>query len=146
METARGTISNRLKAGLIDALKESFSDPSVSIVDAKQREDTQLPMLAVDVSSATNHSVALRDVQRVNLEVTLQCHYADDEPNKIQDWIDEIELILAASGDMEELATNGVRIFEWVYVGSVEEWSEETHVTNFTIAAIATRFLTPPQD
>jgi 3-deoxy-D-arabino-heptulosonate 7-phosphate (DAHP) synthase len=143
---AQGTISNRLKMGLVDALKGSFSDPSVAIVDAKQRADTQLPMLAVDVSSATNHSAALREVQRVNLEITLACHYADDEPNKIQEWIDEIELILAQGKDMQELATNGIRIFDWIYVGSTEEWMEETHATTFTVATIATRFLTPPQD
>jgi hypothetical protein len=147
METAKGSISNRLKQGLVDALQGSFSDAdTVAIVDAKQRADTVLPMIAVDVASATNHSSALREVQRVNLTVTLVCHYADDEPSQIQEWIDELEVILAQGKDMQELATNGIRIFDWVYVGSVEEWDEESHTTNFTVATICTRFLTPLQD
>lgn len=145
MTTAQGTIASRLKDGVIDALAGTLDIPDLAIVDAKQRDDTALPMLAIDVTSSSNYDTTLRDIQRITLTATLVVHYGDDEPNMIESWIDEIETALAQTKDMLELATNGLRIFDFVYAGSVQEWMDESHATTFTINAIATRFLTPSQ-
>lgn len=140
--TAVGTIANRLKAGIVDALTVAFADEEITVVDGTQRDDVPMPMIAVQVTSAEAYSAALRTVQRIKVAVTLGVHYGDDEPGMIQAWIDTLEDLLANGTDMQELATNGIRIFDWVYGGAVEVWDEEVHDTEFSISIIATRFLT----
>ena len=140
---AVGTIANRLKAGIVDALTAAFAHEEITVVDGTQRAAVPMPMIAVQVTSADAYSAALRTVQRVKVAITLGVHYGDDEPGMIQAWIDTLEELLANGNDMKELATNGIRIFDWVYSGAVEMWDEETHATEFSVSVIATRFLTP---
>jgi len=137
-----GTITNRLKSGIVDALTVAFADEEITVVDGAQRDDVPMPMIAVQVTSAEAYSASLRTVQRIKVAVTLGVHYGDDEPGIIQSWIDKLEDLLANGKDMQELATNGIRIFDSVYSGAVEVWDGEVHDTEFSIGVIATRFLT----
>ena len=140
--TATGTIPNRLKAGIIDALTMQLADLSIEIVDGTQRDTPPMPCIVVQVTSAEQHSEALRDIQRINVEVILMVHYGDDEESQINEWIDAIEMAVADGAVMQEIATNGIRIFDWKFLGAIESWMEEIHATTFSIDTIATRFLT----
>jgi hypothetical protein len=141
---AVGTIPSRLKQGIIDALTPLFSIP---VVDGTRREDTpDPPAIVVQIMSADSYSESLRDIQRIKVEVTLGVHYGDDEPGQIAEWIDALEFALADGNSMGELATNGIRIFDWKFTGAIEAWAEQVHMTSFAIEVIATRFLTHSTD
>jgi len=144
--TAVGTIANRLKSGIVDALTAELEDTDLTVVDGTQRDDVPMPMVAVQVTSAESYSSSLRTIQRIKVAVTLGVHYGDDEPGQIQAWIDTIENFISNGKDLQEMATNGIRIFDWVYTGAVEMWDEEVHATEFGVSVIATRFLTSSEN
>jgi hypothetical protein len=132
------TTSQRIKLSLIAILEASKPDESISVVDAKQRNELALPLLAVDVTSATAHSEALQNVERIELTATLRIHAGDDED--IDGWIDQIETILNDVSFMKAATSDLVKVYAWTYSGSVQEWDESILEVAFSIETLCSRF------
>ena len=137
------TTSQRIKLSLIAVLEASKPDESIVIVDAKQRGELALPLIAVDVTSATAHSEALQNVERIELTATLRVHAGDDED--IDAWIDQIETILTDVSFMKAATSDLVKVYSWTYSGSTQEWDESVQEVSFSIETLCTRFDVQPQ-
>lgn len=133
------TTSQRLKAAIIAALQENSPDPVISIVDAKIREEIQLPVLAVDIESVSPHSEALQDVERVSAVATLRVHVGDEEPGTLEGWADSIEAILADEDLIKNEGQSLLKIFSFVYQGSVQNWDENILEISFSAESLCTR-------
>jgi hypothetical protein len=138
------TTSQRIKLSLIAVLEASKPDESISVVDAKQRGELALPLIAVDVSAAAAHSEALQTVERIELTATLRIHAGDDED--IDGWIDQIETILTDVSFMKEATSDLVKVYAWTYSGSVQEWDESILEVSFSIETMCSRFDVQPQN
>ena len=125
------TTSQRIKLSLIAVLNAAKPDESITVVDAKQRGELSLPLLAVDVTSTTAHSEALQNVERIELTATLRVHSGDDED--IDAWVDQIETVLTDVSFMKAATSDLVKVYAWTYSGSVPEWDESVLVLSFTI-------------
>jgi hypothetical protein len=132
------TTSQRIKLSLIAILEASKPDESISVVDANQRNELALPLLAVDVTSATAHSEALQTVERIELTATLRIHAGDDED--IDGWIDQIETILTDVSFMKAATSDLVKVYSWIYSGSTQEWDESVLEVTFSIETLCSRF------
>jgi hypothetical protein len=137
------TTSQRIKLSLIAVLEASKPDESIVIVDAKQRGELALPLIAVDVTAATAHSEALQNVERIELTATLRVHAGDDED--IDAWIDQIETILTDVSFMKAATSDLVKVYSWTYSGSTQEWDESVLEVSFSIETLCTRFDVQPQ-
>lgn len=132
------TTSQRIKISLIAVLEASKPDESIVIVDAKQRGELALPLIAVDVTSAAAHSEALQNVERIELTATLRVHAGDDED--IDAWIDQIETILTDVSFMKAATSDLVKVYSWTYSGSTQEWDESILEVSFSVETLCTRF------
>jgi hypothetical protein len=138
------TTSQRIKLSLIAVLEASKPDESISVVDAKQRGELALPLLAVDVTSSAAHSEALQTVERIELTATLRVHAGDDED--IDGWIDQIETILTDVSFMKAATIDLLKVYAWTYSGSVQEWDESILEVAFSIETLCSRFDPQPQN
>lgn len=132
------TTSQRIKISLISVLDANKPDESITVVDAKQRSELALPLLAVEVTAASAHSEALQNVERIELTATLRIHAGDDED--IDPWIDQIETILTDVSFMKDATSNLVKVYSWVYSGSVQEWDESILEVSFSVETLCSRF------
>jgi hypothetical protein len=132
------TTSQRIKISLISVLDANKPDESIVVVDAKQRGELALPLLAVEVTAASAHSEALQNVERIELTATLRIHAGDDED--IDPWIDQIETILTDVSFMKNATSNLVKVYSWVYSGSVQEWDESILEVSFSVETLCSRF------
>jgi len=138
------TTSQRIKLSLIAVLETAKPDESITVVDAKQRSELALPLLAVDVTSAAAHSEALQNVERIELTATLRVHAGDDDD--IDGWIDQIETILTDVSFIKAATSDLVKVYAWTYSGSVQEWDESILEVSFTIETLCSRFDVQPQN
>jgi hypothetical protein len=138
------TTSQRIKLSLIAVLEASKPDESISVVDAKQRGELALPLLAVDVTAATAHSEALQHVERIELTATLRIHAGDDEDT--EGWIDQIETILTDVSFIKTATSDLVKVYAWTYSGSVQEWDESILEVSFSVETLCSRFDVQPQN
>jgi hypothetical protein len=138
------TTSQRIKLSLIAVFETAKPDEAISVVDAKQRGELALPLLAVDVISATAHSEALQNVERIEMNATLRVHAGDDDD--IDGWIDQIETILTDVSFIKAATSDLVKVYAWTYSGSVQEWDESILEVSFTIETLCSRFDVQPQN
>jgi hypothetical protein len=138
------TTSQRIKLSLIALLDASKPDESIAVVDAKQRGELALPLLAVDVTAASAHSEALQNVERIDLTATLRVHAGDDED--IDAWIDQIETTLTDVSFIKAATSDLVKVYAWTYSGSTQEWDESVLEVAFAIETMCSRFDPQPQN
>lgn len=132
------TTSQRIKLSLIAVLDAAKPDESIAVVDAKQRGELALPLLAVDVTATSAHSEALQNVERIELVATLRVHAGDDED--IDAWIDQIETTLTDVSFLKAATSDLVKVYSWMYSGSVQEWDESVLEVSFTVETMCSRF------
>lgn len=138
------TTSQRIKLSLIAVLDAAKPDESITVVDAKQRSELALPLLAVDVISTTAHSEALQNVEKIELVATLRVHSGDNED--IDGWIDQIETALTDVSFLKAATSDLVKVYAWTYSGSVQEWDESILEVSFNIETMCSRFEVQPQN
>jgi len=139
------TTSQRLKLAVISAMENNKPNQSISVVDAKIRASIDLPVLAVDVTAADPHSEALQHVERVSIAITLRFHAGDEEPETIDDSIDQIESLLVDTSYIKSIGAETLRTYSWVYQGSTQSWDESILEIRFSADAICSRFDPEPQ-
>jgi hypothetical protein len=139
------TTSQRLKLAVITALENNKPDQSISVVDAKIRAAIDLPVIAVDVTSSSAHSEALQHVEQIGMEISLRFHAGDEEPETIDDWIDQIESLLVDTSYIKSIGAETLRTYSWVYQGSTQSWDESILEIRFSADAICSRFDPEPQ-
>lgn len=138
------TTSQRIKLSLIAVLDAAKPDESITVVDAKQRSELALPLLAVDVISTTAHSEALQNVEKIELVATLRVHSGDNED--IDGWIDQIETALTDVSFLKAATSDLVKVYAWTFSGSVQEWDESILEVSFNIETMCSRFEVQPQN
>lgn len=131
--------TKRLITGLVEYLGDMSPDEAITVCDAKRREDVDLPTLAVDVTSAEPHSVALSNVMRTTVEITLRSHAGDETAETIDGWADDIEALLNDEDTMLSVLDDGIRVDHWLYQGSEEEWDESVVEIRFVAECLVTR-------
>jgi hypothetical protein len=139
------TTSQRLKLAVITALENNKPDQSISVVDAKIRTAIDLPLIAVDVTSSSAHSEALQHVEQIGMEISLRFHAGDEEPETIDDWIDQIESTLVDTSYMKSIGIETLKTYSWVYQGSTQDWDESILEVTFSAEALCSRFDVEPQ-
>jgi hypothetical protein len=139
------TTSQRLKLAVITALENNKPDQSISVVDAKIRAAIDLPVIAVDVTSSSAHSEALQHVEQIGMEISLRFHAGDEEPETIDDWIDQIESTLVDTSYMKSIGIETLKTYSWVYQGSTQDWDESILEVTFSAEALCSRFDPEPQ-
>lgn len=131
--------ANQIKQTIIDYLTECSIDDSLSIVDAKQVDIFDPPLIAVDVASSEVHSSALSMVHRAEVQILLRCHAGDDNDN-LTSWADMIESALYDNTALTAIFSDGgMIVYEWLYSGSVQEWDESMNQTMFSASILVQR-------
>ena len=138
------TTSQRIKLSFISLLNDSKPDASITVVDAKQRVEYALPVLAVDITSTTAHSEALQNVERIELTATLRVHSGDAED--IETWIDQIETSLTDVSYVKAVTSDLVKVYGYTYNGSEQEWDENILQVTFGLQTVCSRFEVQPQN
>ncbi len=133
------TTTQRLKDSLVSYLDANKPDASLSVVDSKQREDVDLPTLAVEVSGAEAHSITLSHVQNCELTIKLRTHEGDEDEFDINTWIDQVESLLCDPSAVKAAVATDVQMDHWVYTGSDQEWDESVLEINFTANCLVSR-------
>lgn len=133
------TITQQLKENLIGFLDEVKPDESIAIVDAKQREEIELPVAAIDIVSVTAHSEALPMVQRIGMNITLRVHSGDTEEARIDDWINTFETALHDDVSIVGVISDQLKVHHWLYNGSSQDWDGEIVEVVFYCDCLASR-------
>ena len=133
------TTTQRLKSGLAAYLLEARPSEDIAVVDATQRAEIALPTLAVQVTNATPHSVALANVQRCTVEIRLRCHAGDESDADVDNWIDQIESCLNDPAEIKAFVNDEIRVDHWLYNGSTTDWDENLLEVTFEAECLATR-------
>jgi hypothetical protein len=123
--------TNRLKKAIIAHLEIVKPDEDITVSDATQREQIQLPCLAVGIAGAERHSVALQGVQKCQVEITLRCHAGDEAEANVDEWVDRIETALNDPSEIKALLDEGIRMDFWDYHGATTEWDGSVMETTF---------------
>ena len=133
------TTTQRLKYSLVSYLDANSPSASITVADSKQREDIDLPTLAVEVSGAESHSVALSHVQNCELTIKLRTHAGDEDDFDVDTWIDTIEVLLCDPTSVKNAVQSDVQMDHWVYNGSDQEWDESVLEVNFEANCLVSR-------
>ena len=122
-----------LTTGVVDYLQTALAgyEGDFLVTDSTRLEPLALPLLAVAVSGAEAHSVALPGVLRCELEITLRCHSGDTESATMDDWRDSIESALIDASAVKAHDMAGVELHHWIYQGSTDDWDGEIVATSF---------------
>ena len=124
--------TTRLKKAIIAHLEIVKPDEDITVSDATQREQIQLPCLAVGIAGAERHSVELQGVQKCQVEITLRCHAGDEAEANVDEWVDRIETALNDPSEIKALLDEGIRMDFWDYHGATTEWDGSVMETTFT--------------
>jgi hypothetical protein len=132
------TITRETKKNLIDWLADELDGiaPSVSVVDAKQLANVELPTLAVDITSSAAHSIAIPGTMRLGVEIVLRAHSGDHNDDEIENLIDDIESLLFDPSAIKYHLHDGIQIDHWFYNGSEEDWDESIIEVTFDAEAL----------
>ena len=124
------TATQQIKTGLMAYLSELNID-GVTVVDANQRAEFILPILAVDVPNCEVFNQSLPTVFNAEIVVTLRAHSGDEDEASILEWIESIETAMRDKSAITSiLYDSGLVVHNWVYGGSLQEWDEAVlHVT-----------------
>jgi hypothetical protein len=134
------TTTQRIKDALIVLLDDNKPDESISVVDARQRVEIELPVLAVDVTGTAAHSVALSMVTQAEVQITLRHHSGDEAEADIPAWIDCIESLLHdKSRVIGTLNETRVIFYDWNYNGSTQDFDESVLEVSFTASILFAR-------
>jgi len=131
--------TQKLINNLVTYLTANKPDESVSVVNATQRAEIELPTLAVSIESAEPHSVALVNVLRCQVQVTLRAHAGDEDGNDPESWQDQIETILNDPSFIKANCNDEIRIDFWNYGGAESTWDEVTLECKFSAECLVTR-------
>jgi hypothetical protein len=103
----------------------------VSIVDALQRAEFILPILAVDLPSVAAFDQTLPMVHSAEVTITLRAHSGDEAEDDVDSWVDVVESALHDRSALTDiLSSAGIKVYDWTYDGSTEEWDDAIlHVT-----------------
>lgn len=126
------TATQLIKDALISYLAEHSPDESITVADANARAEIALPVLAVDIQSASAFSVALSMVTTADVAVTLRAHAGDEEDAEIPTWIDQIESLFHDRSVILDALAGAVIPYEWTYNGSEQNWDESMLEVTFT--------------
>ena len=128
------TATQQIKDQLIFYLGVNTPDDSISIVDARQRAEIELPTLTVDVVGTAAHSTTLSNVTTGQAQIVLRHHAGDESEADIPTWIDCLEsLFFDKSAMVEILNTDGVLFFDWNYNGSTQDFDDAILEVTFTV-------------
>ncbi len=131
--------TQKLIDNLVTYLESNKPDESISVVNGTQRAEIELPTLAVSIESAEPHSVALVNVLRCQVEVTLRTHAGDEDGTDPESWQDQIETILNDPSFIKANCNDEIRIDFWNYGGATSSWDEATLECKFAAECLVTR-------
>jgi hypothetical protein len=123
--------TNRLKKAIIAHLEIVKPSEEITVSDATQRQQIELPCLAVGIAGAERHSVELQGVQKCQVEITLRCHAGDEAEANVDEWVDRIETALNDPSEIKALLDEGIRMDFWDYHGATTEWDGSVMETTF---------------
>ena len=134
------TASQQIKKAVIDYLTACEIDPDLQIVDAKQREVFDLPIVAVDIIATEAHSSALSMVHRAEVSIILRSHPGDEVEAMVQSWSDRIESALYDNSAITSIfSDSGIMVYEWLYAGNTQIWDESVLGVEFTASTLVQR-------
>jgi hypothetical protein len=127
-------ITDKLKQSLIDYLRENKPSEDFEVYDAQGREVFSLPSLAVNIPNVERYSLALPEVKRARVEVTLRCHAGDADQSDV--WRDQIESLMHDVSAIRMLVDDGIELHLWDYEGGTSRWEDSVIETTFSAEAI----------
>lgn len=133
------TLSQSLKKNLITTLTNGLATDEITIVDAKQRQEFTLPVLAVDVAGIESHSEVLQSVERIQMQCVFRSHAGDESETDVENMIGQIESILRDATAIVESNSGAVKIYSWIYGGSSQEWDENILDVTFSAEVLCVR-------
>lgn len=134
------TITQHLKAAIIEHLGDNTPDETIAVVDSKQRAEIAFPTLTVSAPATSAFNESLPMVEKIEVEITLRIHSGDTDEASIDSWADQIESLLNDVSIIGNAASkNGIKIYDWTYGGSSQEWADSVIETTFTAECICGR-------
>jgi hypothetical protein len=130
--------SQRLKDSLREYLTIVRPSEDISVVDALQRAEIELPTLAIDVASVEPHSVVMPHIKRCGVEMTLRCHAGDDD-SEVNEWLDQLESALNDPSAIKAACSTDLRMDYWIYNGSEQTWDESVLEVTFSAECLVVR-------
>jgi hypothetical protein len=133
-------IQRRLKMLLIDHLLSQKPQVDIEVVDAKRLDEAVLPTIAVEITSENAHSQALWNVIVCQVAILYRNHAGDIDQEQLDANNDAIEQALQNPNIMLDLGSEaGLVIFNWIYQGSTQDWSDSLIDTIYSAQCIVTR-------
>lgn len=129
------TLTRDLTDLLVTRIASSLTQ-GITIVDGRQRDDVDLPCVAVVVTDSESHSVALPSYQRCSVEVTMRSHAGDSSTDTPDAWGAIIEESLQNPQTMKSINNPEIQITHWAYNGTTEDWDESVHEVIFSCECI----------
>ena len=121
--------TDKLTNALIAILEPVKPDASITVVDARQLANIDLPTIAVDVGDTERHSLAMPGVQKCQVTITLRVHSGDgDSRATLKTWADEIEKTLnSPTAIRDEVNASGLGVqCDFLHMGPGETSWDET--------------------
>lgn len=124
--------AHRLKSELVSYLKSITQE--VNVFDSMDTTPVELPAISVSVRNVAEHSPALANIMRVDVEVMLRCHVGDESQH--DELAGSVESALASRGPIVSLSNDWIRIYDWIYSGALPEFNDGAIDTVFSGSAI----------
>jgi len=132
-------IQRRLKTIIIDHLEQYKPAADIEVIDAKRLDLATLPTIAVEVESESAHSQALWNVINCRVSILYRVHAGDIEQSELDDNLEAIEKSIEDPNKMVDLGDESTLvIFNWLYQGSTQDWSDSMIDTVFAADCIVT--------
>jgi hypothetical protein len=133
------TATQQLKQALITYLSDQEID-GVTVVDETQRAAFILPIIAIGIDSAEVFNPALPMVHKASVNITLRAHSGDEDESDMATWANQIESCLHdRSAVSSVLSDANLKMHEWTYNGSVEEWDDVIYHVTFSAECVIQR-------
>jgi hypothetical protein len=99
--------TDKLTNAIIAILEPIKPDASITVADARQLGDIDLPTIAVEVADPERHSLALPGVQKCAVTITLRAHPGDGETRAtLKIWADTIEKAINGTSTVRDAITS----------------------------------------
>jgi hypothetical protein len=131
--------TDKLTNALIAILDPVKPDASITVVDARNIAEIDLPTIAVDVGEPERHSLAIPGVMKCPVDITLRAHSGDGVTRAtLKTWADTIEKAINGTSTIRDSITAsglGVQCDYFQMNGGSTRWEETTFEAVFTAEA-----------
>lgn len=132
--------SDKVKNAIIAVIAADIT--TVEVVDAQRFAESELACIAVAITQANKHSLALANVESLMIEIKMRAHAGDDLTRaQVETLTDDVEAVLRGASFVADVNAemDGVCVDYFQCGGGVPTWDENTLECTFECECYAQR-------